>query len=127
MPQAPQRDDIGSVPRLRRLLLVVVRALAFCATAGGSSSAAGSSWRIPPWQRAQPPSGCHWSSRRASRSERSSERSPSSRPTTSLRRYRPRDRADVDALVRPQPAERLQQAAVGAADGASDGGRPDGG
>jgi hypothetical protein len=38
MPPAARHDDIGSVPRLRRLLLVLVAALAFCATAGAATT-----------------------------------------------------------------------------------------
>jgi hypothetical protein len=38
MPPQPQRDDIGIVPRLRRLLFVLVAALAFCATAGAAAT-----------------------------------------------------------------------------------------
>jgi hypothetical protein len=38
MPSAARRDDIGSVPPVRRLLLVVLGALAFCATAGAAAT-----------------------------------------------------------------------------------------
>ena len=38
MPPRTRRDDIGSVPRLRRLLLVVVAALGCCATAGDAAT-----------------------------------------------------------------------------------------
>ena len=38
MPPRDRRDDIGSVPRLRRLSLVLVAALALCATAGAAAT-----------------------------------------------------------------------------------------
>ena len=38
MPPHDRRDDIGSVPRLRRLFLVPVAALVFCATAGAAAT-----------------------------------------------------------------------------------------